>query len=354
MDYMENGYRKAIPLNINMGGWAANWDKENECYDGADKALEGLLSQNICISAYEKPLTVTEIASDLGVAAEYVEEALQKLVSTQCIKQTGDKYQTMFPIWDAEANNDIYGMNFKCADNEAKDILDAIYSLSDDIKNIGFYGSDKEFDKLMLFLISFICYNTKHNEFETEKLPFKGNDKAWFILTTTEKKFHNIEGCGTSTNGSSFGLVEFYFSQRFTRDNRSSRKEEQQTFYALYLGENITDEYSLSKLIESGKVVKSGNEYKITVPVISSERGEWGELLNVLSPVFEKTNALQEKLYTRSRETVKKYIPKHIAPQAEFFGSYCCHCVLETALFKEFVSRGANITQDMATWFAVK
>jgi len=353
-DYMANGYRKAIPLKLNMGGWVNKWDRAKGNYDNADKALEGLLPQNICIDIAREAKTVPEIAADLGVAADYVEEALEKLVSTQSVKKTANTYLTMFPIWDAESNDDVFGENMRVARTDAAAILDRIYSLSEEIRSVGFYGADKGIDKLILFLIGFVCYSTDHNRFETDKLPFTGDDKAWYILGTTDKDFTSDGGCGINTSGSMFGLTEFYFSQEFTRDNRCERTEEQKAIYALYLGEEVTDAYSLSRLLEQGKIAKDGCGWRITVPVISSDRGDRAELMRVLAPVFEMTNALQKTIHTRSCAAVKKHIPKHIAAQTEFFGSYCAHSVLENALFEELKSRGATITQDMATWFTVK
>lgn len=355
MEYMERGYRKAIPLRFNFGGWVGKLNSTKGNYDGADKALVGLLPQNICLDAYEKAKTVTEIASDLGVAADYIEETLEKLVKTQCVKQMGNKYQTAFPIWNKTANEDVYDGNMHYATGVAGDILDHIYSLADEIDKVGFYGSDKGIEKLILFLIGFVCDNTEEDFFPSEKLPFSGDDKGWFILGTTEKLFTDyIGGGGINSCGSMFELREYYFSQRFTEDNRSFRTEEQKAFYSLYLGEPVTDDYSLSKLLESGKVVKTANDYKITVPVISRERGEFTRLMEALAPIFEKTNALQKKIVNRSRETVKKYIPAHLSSQLDFFGTYCAHSVLESALFEELVSRGVTITQDMATWYIVK
>ncbi len=355
MEYMEHGYRKAIPLRFNFGGWVGKLDSAKGNYDGADKALNGLLPQNICLDAYEKAKTVTEIASDLGVAADYIEEALEKLVKTQCVKQSANKYQTAFPIWNKTANEDVYGGNLRCAVEAAKEILDDIYACADAIKKVGFHGADRNIEKLILFLIGFVCDNTEEDFFPSEKLPFLGDDKGWFILGTTEKLFTDyIGGGGINSCGSMFELREYYFSQRFTEDNRSFRTEEQKAFYSLYLGENITDEYSLSKLLESGKVAKTESGYQITVPVISRKRGEFTGLMEALAPVFEKTNTLQKKIVNRSKETVKKHIPSHLTSQVDFFGVYCAHSVLESALFEELISRGTAITQDMATWYIVK
>lgn len=355
MDYMENGYRKARGLHLQMGGWVGKWNSEEGCYDNADKALDGLLPKNICISAYESAKTVTEISSDLGVAADYVEESLDRLVKTQSVKKIGNRYRTMFPIWNKAAMEDIYDGNYNFAKAEADGILDLLYSLSDKIKDIGFYGSDREIDKLILFLAGFVCNGTENNEFRKDLLPFTGNDKAWYIIAHTDDgayEPHDIYGI--NTNGSMFGLVEYYFAQKYTEDKRFNRTEEQKVFYSIYKGEKVTDEYSLSKVLESGKVVKDGDGYRITVPVLSTTNGEWQKLKEVLVPVFAKTNEIQQKIYDRSCKTVLKYLPKHLSEGLEFFGSYCALGVLEVALGEAILARGVEITPDMATWFCVE
>ena len=358
MDYMENGYRKAVPLYFNMGGWVGNPKDGHGNYDGADEALSGLLPQNICISAYEKPKTVTEIASDLGVAADYVEDHLKNLVETQSVKQIGNRYQTMFPIWDVETVKDIYEGNRAFAAKMTGEIVDLIYSLADKIKEIGFYGADKEMDKLILFLCGFVSDGSDYNRFEVDKLPFTGIDKAWYIQaqTDTQKRIlgEKAHAVGININGGGSYLTEYYFAQKYTEDNRSQQTEEREAFYSLYLGKTVSDEPSLAVLVESGKVKKIETGYRITVPVISREKGEWEKLMQVLSPVFEKTNALQKAIYDRSMQTVKKYMPHHIAEQADFFGGLCAFGTLEVMLFCEIESRNIPITQEMATWFCVK
>ena len=140
MDYMENGYRKAVRLYMNMGGWVGH-EGPLGLYDGADTALSGLLAQNICIAAYEKPKNVTEIASEIGCAADYIEDALAALVEARCVTQTKDRYQTNFPILDATACQEIFVKGFKLCLEQADEIVDALLALGDEIKQIGFCGS---------------------------------------------------------------------------------------------------------------------------------------------------------------------------------------------------------------------
>ena len=66
------------------------------------------LTQNILILAYDKPLTVTELAKSLGIPAPYIEPVVEKLVGSELMKKTdGGKVYTDFIIYkdaDRKAN----------------------------------------------------------------------------------------------------------------------------------------------------------------------------------------------------------------------------------------------------------
>ena len=276
----------------------------------------------------------------------------------------------MFPVWDGAADSDIFGGNIRYAKDAAGDIINTLYLLEDKIKAVGFYGCDKSIDDLIVLLIGLISLNIPHNRFEIDKLPFHGTDKAWYILATTEENFYTeifiYRGInpgspmlgmryGINSTGSMFGFREYHFLQPFWKDTREDTKG-QKLINKIYLCEaiDIEEEHLLAKLIEKGKVMPEGDRYIIKNPVLSAERGDIKALTEILAPVFEKTNAMQSKIYTRSCETVKKYIPKHLSDCTEFFGSFCAHDIPETALFGEIISRGVKITQDMVTWYTVK
>ena len=76
MDYMEKGYHKAVDLTVSVAGYEAN----GESLASINETMKSLLAKNICLSAYKKPKNVTEISSKLGVAADYVEFELEKLL----------------------------------------------------------------------------------------------------------------------------------------------------------------------------------------------------------------------------------------------------------------------------------
>ncbi|MBQ0010066.1 MAG: RNA polymerase sigma factor, partial [Ruminococcus sp.] len=59
---------------------------------------DNLMKQNILIVAYEKPLTVVEIAHSLGIPTAYIENAVSELTQSELMRQTGNKYYTDFMI----------------------------------------------------------------------------------------------------------------------------------------------------------------------------------------------------------------------------------------------------------------
>ncbi len=359
MEFMEKKYRAAVPLLMNMGGTVQHWEQNVGCYDGADKALEGLLAQNICQAAYEKPVTVTEIASDLGVAADYVEEVLAKLVSTQCIRQKANTYQTAFPILTREQTDQVFREPYQSAARRASELIDLLYSSEPAIRRVGFYGSDQPMDKLMLMLIGWLAYNTEGNRFDVDKLPFHGVEKSWYILATTAPAFRekSEDDCvGLNSNGSLFGFVEFYLAQPHFPDNRSSRTEEQRVMEALYLGnKTYVEEHKteLAHLIESGKAEPCDDGYRLTVPVLSVAKGEWRALREALAPALALTNQIQGEMNESSAARMQQVIPAHLADQRGFFATYCTHGALLVALYRALMNRGLTVTREMPTWLSV-
>lgn len=63
--------------------------------------VEGdLIAQNLLISAYDKPLTATELSRTIGIPTVYIEPILQKLTDGELMVHTdGDKYYTDFIIY---------------------------------------------------------------------------------------------------------------------------------------------------------------------------------------------------------------------------------------------------------------
>ena len=367
MDYMNNGYRKAQRLFVSMGGYIGKSDWRGN-YEGADSALQTLLAKNIAIVAYEKPVTITEIASALGVSADYIEDIIDEMMKTRVIEKSGNKYQTNFPIFDGTQMNDIFHGNLAIAKEKSGKIFDMLYNLKDDIQNLGFHGCNKEFESLLPMLISIVCKETKGNLFDTSNLPFKGTDKAWYFfgvkddLDFMKSGYIGKNGGGLSSNGygSLNNSVEYYIGTPWFKDRRDMATTN--VLYNLYGGDSdfghdtmfIEEEaHNIATLIEDGKIKKDGDKYIITVPIFNETKGEYQKIVELLSPVIEFTNKLQEAINKRSLDTVRKYIPKRLNCD-EFFGTYCAHNIIDAALFDLLHEKNIVFTNDMVSWYVFK
>ncbi len=360
METMTNGYHRAQKLHLNMGGWVVH-SGELGNYDGADKATETLLAQNICIAAYDAAKTVTELASELGCAADYIEDALTSLVETRCITQTKDRYRTNFPIWDEAACREIFTDGFNLCMESADKILDALLAVGEDVKNVGFTGADRPFEKLLLLAMELVAQQLPNDRFDADNLPFISlidGGRKWYVLGTLADPnvFYVAQSFGRNSSSFHIGgeLSEYTFETEFTKDTRTYNHEMIGQFYDFYTTGKLPDEYNLAKLLENGKLRKTEEGYEIAVPMISSERGEYAKLAEALEPVRTIVADLQNRLCARSADLMKKHIPAHLADQRKFFESYCAHGAWENAVYTRMVARGIPITQDMACCLIVK
>ncbi|MBO7176222.1 MAG: hypothetical protein J6W14_02500, partial [Clostridia bacterium] len=115
-----------------------------------------------------------------------------------------------------------------------------------------------------------------------------------------------------------------------------------------------TQDEHLANLVESGKVIRCGDSYRVNVPVLSAQRGDEDRLRAALSASLAHINTMQERIYRRSKEMAARYIPNHIADQRDFFSGYFSHFVPEVALFRELRTRGISMTDLMGVWYTVK
>ncbi len=93
--YSEQSYQPKFLKICNSGSCGANMEPMTT-------VEHDVLGQNLLIAAYEKPLTVTELAKAIGVAAAYVEPVVDKLVREELMKKTGDgRVYTDFIIYTA-------------------------------------------------------------------------------------------------------------------------------------------------------------------------------------------------------------------------------------------------------------
>lgn len=343
MEYMNKGYRRAIPLLLDMGGVSTNANPEEGHYEKADRVLDNLLAQNICIVARDQAESVTEIASELGVSADFVEDTLERLVKVQAVRPVSDKYRTAFPILSGKALEEIMGGNRELARAKAGEILDAIAERADEIAKVGFIGADWGIERLIPCLLMSVTGKIEGGSFDEEKLPFHGSgESAWYILGTTgEKRIRDYVTAGLDcTWDAGVGTFEQSFRHPAIPYGQMCGEAERKAFVEVYQSGTSADRAALSRLVETGKIEKSGDGYRIVIPTLSEEQEE--TIGQILAPVVEMANGLQRQILERSERLIRKALPAHLSEQAEFFRGYFGEGVIESTCMDEYIRRSLS------------
>ena len=120
--------------------------------DGTDGSpwskLKTKLAKNILLEAYHNPSTIEELSLELGVAAPYMEEAVEELVDATLLKKLDkNKYQTDFRIYNAEDQREEENRHLKVKD-EYFELSKEIISIVEKEGNNGLLGGTQTFEEL--------------------------------------------------------------------------------------------------------------------------------------------------------------------------------------------------------------
>ena len=188
---------KHLHMAIN-GSWAPELD--------TNKINESLSKQNICIACYEKPQTIEKLNQMLGIPKPYLEEDLHWLVEKDFLKLENNEYSTIFSITTYQNSQDIYGIYLNLREKLSDIIIEELENAEEKIKACGFYGNDLPMEKLLWFLIYFLCsgFDLKIEDANIER-PIRSDGGKYFPLgfdcTEYENLHVNLDTSFWSMNG---------------------------------------------------------------------------------------------------------------------------------------------------------
>ena len=196
--------------------------------DGTDGSpwskLRTKLAKNILLEAYHNPSTIEELSLELGVAAPYMEEAVESLVNAELLKKLdGGKYETDFMILNADAQKEMENAKLKIKDEYFAILKKQIDTLFDKTKKDGkkLYGGYQSFDELKWWYILRIV-DIVNLTVDEEKYPAKNSGYtkrphggAWDIMGMEEftgcpeSFFIGLNGSGEDFGGANLNIYDF-------------------------------------------------------------------------------------------------------------------------------------------------
>lgn len=174
------------------------------------------IAMNILILAYEKPLTVTDIAKAIGIAAAYVEPIVDRLVDGELMKRTADKIYTDFIIYDEYDRSSGQELEESLAKEHYKAIWEIVQSGLDELHEQEFYKTLSSSQAIKLD--SFFAVRTVQNAVNDvrneacggaepfDSYPERPNDGKWYAMANRYAadyvfgKYNHFCISGESTN----------------------------------------------------------------------------------------------------------------------------------------------------------
>jgi len=125
---------------------------------------DSLIRQNLCLLCNREAKTLDELTAATGIPKPYLEFDLGWLVEREFLSLKAKRYETLFPIIGRDHFEELCNL-YRATRSEYTDkILDWFWSHEQEIRDIGFYGSDWPMERLAWAIITlFIRFMSQEN-----------------------------------------------------------------------------------------------------------------------------------------------------------------------------------------------
>ena len=148
-----------------------SWGKFNVFYD----MFKSRVKQNIVMACYYEKQTEEQISLQTGVPTAYLENEIAQLLEHELLLEKNGYYLSNIVIVTQKMMNEIYEVHKASIHETAELIRSFIDSSIDDVRAVGFYGSDMPLNSMKWFLVSQLLH-LAYIDFLQEKLTFGDRD----------------------------------------------------------------------------------------------------------------------------------------------------------------------------------
>ena len=333
------------------------------------------LTQNVLLLAYEKPISISELAKALGVPAGYIEPVVNKMVDGELMQRTASGLvYTDFIIYTENDRMATFNLQLKIADDHLDLFWDETQKGLEMLQKKEFYKKQKENAKKKLemhFCINTILYacvdirNKVTGEMPYSEYPYRkdggrwfgignkyaydydeNNDIIWDYSISGEagieiKNFREAKKLQIRKYDNALGKYpNNYFSENYLR-----------WFYELYKQVN-EDESAVSShisetaedLIEAG-ILQKDDKLALAIPVLTS--AEYFELKTLSSEFLKKVsqNISDELIKLYQTDYVK--LPKHLKSVPKWQQYMFCDSFVAIAVIRKAIEKKKQLEKEL-------
>jgi len=317
-----------------------------------------MMKQNILIVAYDRPVTVTEIARALGIPTPYIETAVDELVKSELMKRNGNKVFTDFMI--VSPTDLLKGLETEIAFTESNysELLLFVKNYLNKLREVSFFKDipQNKAEKLqyffMLDLFSRAIYTaTQRIVPSKEEYPARPDGGAWIAMGTKYPLDFDFENykfgkyCYGGFRGAywekAFGAhsldLKVYDTQPDLNHYNHAPIEINDDDLAkmLYLlsrsipfestGFNVMYLEDIPHLTECGVLANDNGKIRVDIPMLYPN--EYEELERICIEQMRLFAGLLEPKLRRIFPKLKIKIPKHLEGRVAEFRQYTCYAI---------------------------
>ena len=309
---MESGRLSYDPVDLTLvfwGGKCVYYDIFNE----------NMLRQNIVMACYYDRLTEEQLSLQLGVPTAYLEDALKKLLKYELLKKKGLTYQSNIVIITRKELEAIDRHNQDDLEITVGKIRAFAEAYMDELRALGFYGSDLPVNSLRWMLVSLILRRAYVDLLQRKvTLDYPTDcfgDRCFRFLMELPKNdpyFMGISAQGS--NGGTVFLWDVPLNGEALHPVVSPVRADM--LISLQDSQPVTDSEKLicSELVELGLAKKEGVKILPAFPCLNAEQSHAlnGRILPLAQEICEDA---VERIDGISR-IMKEYAPEHLTDYA--------------------------------------
>ncbi|MED9904566.1 MAG: RNA polymerase sigma factor [Lachnospiraceae bacterium] len=147
------------------------------------------IEMNLLILAYDRPVTVPELAKAIGISTTFIEPIVDKLVDGELMKRTADKVYTDFIIYNEEDRTANFMLEKEIADKHGSDMWAVVDSGLSELHEQDFYKAQSMTQGMKLD--SFFAVRTMQNAVNNvrnevcggiSEYPDRSNGGKWYAM----------------------------------------------------------------------------------------------------------------------------------------------------------------------------
>lgn len=303
------------------------------------KFLRSAISQNIVYAAYHKPVTVHELADELGTPPPFIEDEVRYLAEYDFLTEVSPgKFQTNMILWNTtrEQLEETYSLYKECAAEVADLHFQALMDVRRSVEETGIYYPDKDYNFLLWTLLPKNIGEqgaaAKAFELKQEEIPLR-KDGGRYIATATiapqdwsreelpfDLRHYEICGPMVRNGGGELALwqLDTYWSNRPGWKHLHFQDAELcHAFWKGDLRDETASNEQLSLLLAKQYVLKQDKGYSFNAVWIDHP-DIIARLRKVIPDLSKEYRPIVSRIHEKMYEITMRNKPKHIAPQVDY------------------------------------